>query len=94
MRRKWIASSAAKIIPTKKSTPSNTTTELSYPQRQISTSPYKRDDATLVKWLKERDMADYIKVSERAPQVLGALKKEKSYAATRLVVANFSVVQI
>ncbi len=42
--------------------------KLKYPQPE-----YKRDDATLIKWLKDRDMTDYIKVSE-SPK-WGELKK-------------------
>ena len=42
--------------------------KLKYPQPE-----YKRDDATLIKWLKDRDMTDYLKVSE-SPK-WGELKK-------------------
>ena len=50
--------------------------KLKYPKPE-----YKRDDATLVKWLKERDMADYIKVSE-TPQ-WGELKKVTQIAGDK-----------
>ena len=50
--------------------------KLKYPKPE-----YKRDDATLVKWLKARDMADYIKVSE-TPQ-WGELKKVTQIAGDK-----------
>lgn len=50
--------------------------KLKYPQPE-----YKRDDATLVKWLKERDMTDYIKVSE-SPK-WGELKKTVQVAGDK-----------
>ena len=50
--------------------------KLKYPQPE-----YKRDDATLVKWLKERDMTEYIKVSE-SPK-WGELKKTVQVAGDK-----------
>lgn len=50
--------------------------KLKYPKPE-----YKRDDATLVKWLKERDMTDYIKVSE-SPK-WGELKKTVQVAGDK-----------
>ena len=50
--------------------------KLKYPQPE-----YKRDDATLIKWLKERDMTDYIKTKEE-PQ-WGELKKVTQIAGDK-----------
>lgn len=50
--------------------------KLKYPQPE-----YKRDDATLIKWLKDRDMTDYIKVSE-SPK-WGELKKTVQVAGDK-----------
>jgi|SRR5690554_62263 len=50
--------------------------KLKYPKPE-----YKRDDATLLKWLKERDMTDYIKVSE-SPK-WGELKKTVQVAGDK-----------
>lgn len=50
--------------------------KLKYPKPE-----YKRDDATLVKWLKERDMTDYIKTKEE-PQ-WGELKKTAQVAGDK-----------
>jgi hypothetical protein len=50
--------------------------KLKYPQPE-----YKRDDDTLLKWLKERDMTDYIKVSE-SPK-WGELKKTVQVAGDK-----------
>ncbi len=50
--------------------------KLKYPKPE-----YKRDDATLIKWLKERDMTDYIKTKEE-PQ-WGELKKVTQVAGDK-----------
>lgn len=50
--------------------------KLKYPQPE-----YKRDDATLIKWLKERNMTDYIKTKEE-PQ-WGELKKATKIAGDK-----------
>jgi hypothetical protein len=50
--------------------------KLKYPQPE-----YKRDDATLVKWLKDRNMTDYIKTKEE-PQ-WGELKKTVQIAGDK-----------
>lgn len=50
--------------------------KLKYPQPE-----YKRDEATLIKWLKDRDMTDYIKVSE-SPK-WGELKKTVQVAGDK-----------
>lgn len=50
--------------------------KLKYPQPE-----YKRDDGTLLKWLKDRDMTDYIKVSE-SPK-WGELKKTVQVAGDK-----------
>ncbi len=50
--------------------------KLKYPQPE-----YKRDDGTLLKWLKERDMTDYIRVSE-SPK-WGELKKTVQVAGDK-----------
>jgi hypothetical protein len=53
--------------------------KLKYPKPE-----YKRDDATLLQWLKERDMTDYIKVSE-SPQ-WGELKKTVQVAGDKVCI--------
>lgn len=53
--------------------------KLKYPKPE-----YKRDDGTLLKWLKERDMTDYIKVSE-SPK-WGELKKTVQVAGDKVCV--------
>lgn len=53
--------------------------KLKYPKPE-----YKRDDATLLKWLKERDMQDYIKTKEE-PQ-WGELKKVTQVAGDKACV--------
>ena len=53
--------------------------KLKYPKPE-----YKRDDATLLKWLKERDMQDYIKTKEE-PQ-WGELKKVTQIAGDKACV--------